>query len=255
MWYTYLATKVAESRFTSHLLIISGVLATTIIENNIVLVKRSGESHFLIFKEFIIRVNRNDRRKPKAEHLVNKNIPFKKMFIIDQNGEKIGTLTKVAALEKASNLGLDLVIISDNPKQPVAKILDYGKFKYQRKKRRKEVKANQTIIENKEIRITPMIGIHDLETKAKKAREFLLDGHRVKISLKFRGRELARKDLGYDKHKEFFKYVEDIARIDKEPKMNGRNFLDMYLSRDKSKKPKEDNNAENENKISSNKED
>lgn len=165
------------------------------------------------------------------------------MFIVDVNGEKLGVMSKRDALEEASKRGLDLVVISDNPQQPVAKILDYGKFKYERKKKRKEAKANQVVVENKEIRLTPMIGIHDLETKAKQARKFLLEGHRVKVSLKFRGRELARKELGFEKHKEFLTFVEDIARVDKEPEMNGNNFLDMYLSRDKNKQPKEGNNA------------
>lgn len=165
------------------------------------------------------------------------------MFIVDENGEKLGVMSKRDALEVAQQRHLDLVVISDNPQQPVAKILDYGKFKYERKKKRKEAKANQVVVENKEIRLTPMIGIHDLETKAKHARKFLLEGHRVKVSLKFRGRELARKELGYEKHKEFLKFVEDIARVDKEPEMNGNNFLDMYLSRDKNKQPKEGNNA------------
>ena len=162
------------------------------------------------------------------------------MFVLGPEGDKLGVMTKQGALAEASSRGLDLVIISDNPQQPVAKILDYGKFKYERKKKRKEAKAKQVVVENKEIRLTPMIGVHDLETKARKAREFLLEGHRVKVSLKFRGRELARKELGFEKHKEFLTYVEDIARVDKEPKMNGHNFLDMYLSRDKNKKPKEE---------------
>ena len=116
--------------------------------------------------------------------------------------------------------------------------MDYGKFKYLRKKKRKEAKIKQVIIENKEIRLTPMIGNNDLMVKAKKARSFLLEGHRVKVSLKFRGRELARKELGFEKHKEFFSYLEDIAKIDKQPLMNGRNFLDMHLSRDKTKTTK-----------------
>lgn len=144
------------------------------------------------------------------------------------------------AIAIAQSKGLDLVIISNNPKQPVGKILDYGKFKYERKKRRKEAKSRQHIIENKEVRLTPMIGDHDLHVKIRKAREFLTEGHRVKVSLKFKGRELARKELGYEKHKLFFSFVEDIAKIDKEPAMNGRNFLDMYLSKDKTKKPKKE---------------
>lgn len=203
-------------------------------------------------KEIIISTEvsttNNKNKKPKAEHLVNRDIPFRQMFIIGPDGEKLGVMTKVDAIAKAQLMGLDVVVISDDPKQPVAKILDYGKFKYERKKRRKEAKANQVVVENKEIRITPMIGIHDLETKAKQARKFLLEGHRVKVSLKFRGREMARQELGHEKHKLFLTYVEDIARVDKAPALTG-NFLDMYLSRDKAKQPKQEveQNAKDEN--------
>ena len=138
------------------------------------------------------------------------------------------------AVDKAKSAGFDLVIISDNPAQPVAKILDYGKFKYERQKKRKEAKANQVVTENKEIRLTPMIGDHDIQTKARKAREFLEKGDRVKVSLKFRGREMARQDLGHATLDKFFKQVEDIAKIEKPALLAGR-FLDMYLAKDKSK--------------------
>lgn len=202
---------------------------------------RSGESHFYFYKGVIIAISKKyDRKKPKADHLINKAIPFAKVFLLDEQGTKLGIKSKYEALKIAESKSLDLVVISNNPKQPVAKILDYGRFKYERKKRRKEAKSKQHIVENKEVRLTPMIGIHDLEVKAKKAREFLLEGHRVKVSLKFRGRELARKELGYEKHKVFLTYVEDIAKIDKKPAMNGNNFLDMYLSRDKTKKSQEE---------------
>ena len=156
------------------------------------------------------------------------------------------------ALQMASDQSLDLVIISNNPKQPVAKVLDYGKFKYNRKKKQKESKAKQTIINNREVRLTPMIGIHDLNVKSKKAREFLLAGDRVKVSLKFRGREMARKELGYDKLNEFFETLSDIAKIDKPATLNGGRFLDLHISRDKMKKQKEAPNAKdkNEDKVS-----
>lgn len=208
-----------------------------------------------IYKGVIIRrVNKHDRKKPRAEHLVNKAIPFKQFFLLSESGEKLGVKSKFDAINLANEKGLDVVVISNNNKQPVAKIMDYGKFKYDRKKKRKEVKAKQHITENKEVRITPMIGTHDLEVKVRKAREFITQGHRVKVSLKFRGRELGRKDLGYDKQKQFFSLVEDIAKIDKEPIMNGRNFLDMYISKDKNKKTKEVDDAKDENKVSSDKE-
>ncbi len=178
--------------------------------------------------------------------MVNQFIPFQKLFIISSDGEKLGMMTKVAAIEMAEAESLDLVVISNNPKQPVAKILDYGKFKYERKKKRKDAKANQSITNNREIRMTPMIGLHDLMTKSKKAREFILRGDRVKVSLKFRGREMARKQLGFDKLDEFYKTLEDIAEIQKPPTLNGGRFLDMYLQRDKKKKIKEAPNAKDE---------
>ncbi|NQZ28942.1 MAG: translation initiation factor IF-3 [Mycoplasmatales bacterium] len=170
--------------------------------------------------------------------MVNRDIPFPKVFVIGNDGEKLGVMPTRAAIEKAKEQGFDLVIISPNPKQPVAKILDYGKFKYERKKKRKEAKANQVVTNNREVRLTPMIGDHDLKVKAKKAKEFILAGDRVKVSLKFRGREMARQELGHETLKRFFAEVEDVAMITKQPQLNSR-FLDMYIQRDNKKKPKE----------------
>lgn len=128
---------------------------------------------------------------------------------------------------------MDLVLISINPK-PIAKILDYGKFKYNRKKKQKEEKIKQTRIENHQIRLTPLIGDHDIKVKAKKAREFVLNGDFVKVSLKFRGREFQRPELGYEALNKFYKELEDIASVAKEPSLNGK-FLDMFLQQDKKK--------------------
>ena len=148
------------------------------------------------------------------------------------------------AIKKANDLGNDLVIISQNSKPPVAKILNYGKFKYERNKKRKVAKAKQTIIKNREVRLTPMIGIADLEVKAKKARDFLENGDRVKISLKFRGREMLRKELGFNTLDLFFSKISDIAQIQVPKKMNGR-FLDMYVVKGKNnKKVKVDSDQE-----------
>ncbi|WKX02548.1 translation initiation factor IF-3 [Candidatus Mycoplasma mahonii] len=186
---------------------------------------------------------------------MNKFIPFPKVFVISSTGEKLGVMTKFEALALAESEGLDLVIISNNPKQPVAKILDYGKFKYKRKKKRKDAKAKQSVTNNREIRLTPMIGEHDLMTKSRKAREFIEKGDRVKISLKFRGREMARKNLGYDKLDEFYKTLEDTAMVEKKPTLSGGRFLDMYLQQDKRKKIKEAPNAKDEDQKRLDKED
>lgn len=155
------------------------------------------------------------------------------MFVIGPEGEQIGVLTKSQALQQAQEMRMDLVLISINPK-PIAKILDYGKYKYSRSKKQKEERAKQSKTESHQIRLTPFIGINDIKTKAKKAREFLLDGDLVKVSLKFRGREAQRPEFGYDTLMNFYKEVEDIAIIAKEPILNGK-FLDMFLQQDKKK--------------------
>ncbi|SJZ61071.1 translation initiation factor IF-3 [Mycoplasmopsis verecunda] len=129
---------------------------------------------------------------------------------------------------------MDLVLISVEPK-PICRILDYGKFKYDRKKKNKEIKEKQTVIQNREVRLTAMIADNDLNTKARKAREFLLKGDRIKVSLKLRGREIGRKDLGFNTLEKFFALLEDVAEKTTEPKLVNERFLDMNLQPNKQK--------------------
>ncbi|RMX35764.1 translation initiation factor IF-3 [Mycoplasmopsis fermentans] len=166
--------------------------------------------------------------------MINENIPFQKVFVIGANGEKVGVLSTREAIEMAKEQRLDLVLISVQPK-PIARILDYGKFKYERKKKQKAAKEKQTVIQNRQIRLTPLIGEHDLNVKARKAKEFLLDGDRIKVSLKFRGRESARPELGHKTLEKFYKAVEDLADIAKEAELVNDRFLDMYLQPNKIK--------------------
>ncbi|ADN68930.1 translation initiation factor IF-3 (plasmid) [Mesomycoplasma conjunctivae] len=173
-------------------------------------------------------------KKPTAEHMINENIPFQKVFVVGANGEKVGVLSTREAIEMAKEQRLDLVLISVQPK-PIARILDYGKFKYERKKKQKAAKEKQTVIQNRQIRLTPLIGEHDLNVKARKAKEFLLDGDRIKVSLKFRGRESARPELGHKTLEKFYKAVEDLADIAKEAELVNDRFLDMYLQPNKIK--------------------
>lgn len=176
-----------------------------------------------------------NQRKPKSEHVINKEIPYKKVFVLGPEGEKIGVLTKQEALAKAAELKMDLVLIAIEQNKPIARILDYGKFKYDKKKKQKAVKEKQSVTINREIRLTPLIGDHDLATKARKAREFILEGNRVKVSVKFRGRERARTELGEDILNRFFSMLEDVAKISKEPTLLNDRFLDMYIEKDKRK--------------------
>lgn len=160
---------------------------------------------------------------------VNREIRSKQILIIRDDGSKFGPLNKFEALKLAEDEGLDLmqVGIQDN-NVAIAKILDYGKYKYEQKRKQRENKKNQIKVENKEIRLTVGIGDHDLETKARKAREFLEAGDRLKISLKFKGREITYQDFGLETINKFFTKIEDIAKIEKEAKLNTR-FLDMYV--------------------------
>lgn len=173
-------------------------------------------------------------KKPSAEHYINSGIPFKQVFLIGKDGEKIGVKYTKDAIEIARIEKMDLVLIQVKPK-PIARILDYGKFKYDRKKKHKEQKEKQTSIQNREVRLTPMIGDNDLLTKSKKAREFLLKGDRIKVSLKLRGREIGRKDLGISTLQKFFASLEDVAEMTKEPKLVNDRFLDMNLQPNKQK--------------------
>lgn len=203
------------------------------------------------FKEKVIQQNSNINSKlPKVEHIVNERIPYNKVFVIDENGEKIGVMLKTEAIEKAKESNMDLVLIALDNNRPITRIMDYGKFKYDKKKKNKLNKEKQSQTTNREIRLTPLIGDHDLKTKAKKAREFILDNARVKVSVKFRGREKTRTELGTEILDKFFAMVEDVAKITKPAMMVNDKFLDMFIEKD-SKKVKSFNNSnkEDEDKI------
>ncbi|AWX43005.1 translation initiation factor IF-3 [Metamycoplasma cloacale] len=191
------------------------------------------------------KTGQNENKSPKSEHVVNNAIPFKKVFVIGPDGEKIGVLSKDEALDKAAEYNMDLVLIALENNKPIVRIMDYGKFKYDKKKKQKAVKEKQAVTLNREIRLTPLIGDHDLETKARKAREFILEGNRVKISVKFRGRERSRTDLGEEILNKFFTLVEDVAKISKEATLQNDRFLDMYIEKDKRKVEALKNNNDN----------
>ncbi|UUD36646.1 translation initiation factor IF-3 [Mycoplasmopsis citelli] len=174
------------------------------------------------------------QKRPTAEHYVDRDIPFKQVFLIGSSGEQLGVHYTVDAIDKAKDERKNLVLIATEPK-PIARILDYGKFKYDRKKKQKEIKEKQTNVQNREVRLTPFIGENDLMVKSRKAREFLLKGDRIKVSLKLRGREIGRKDLGFATLDKFFKTLEDISEITKEAKLVNDRFLDMNLQPNKQK--------------------
>jgi translation initiation factor IF-3 len=153
---------------------------------------------------------------------INDEIRSPRVLLIDENGEKQGEMPLSAALEAASEAGLDLVEVASGAIPPVVKILDYGKFKYQEQKKKNEARKNQKIVELKEIKLRPMIDTHDYEVKAKAMHRFFEEGDKVKVTLRFRGREMAHQHLGLELlHKVRLDFAE-IAKVEMEPRLEGK---------------------------------
>ncbi len=162
-------------------------------------------------------------------HEINEQIQDPQVRLIDDEGVQLGIVSAEEALRIATERGYDLVKIAPNSVPPVCRIMDYGKFRFEQTKKEKEAKKNQRVIEVKEIRMSPSIDTNDFNTKLKNAQKFLSDGDRVKVSVRFRGREMAHTEIGVDLLKEFAEKCAEIANLDKAPKLEGRN-MSMFLS-------------------------
>lgn len=163
------------------------------------------------------------------ELAINEGIKFKEVRVIDSDGSQLGILPIAKALDAAYAKDLDLVNISPNAQPPVCKIMDYGKYRFEQAKREKEAKKNQKTFEIKEIRLGLSIDTHDFETKGNHAIRFLKDGDKVKVSIRFRGRELGHPEIGYDTMERFAQYCAEVSVVEKAAKMEGRNML-MFLA-------------------------
>ena len=161
----------------------------------------------------------------KQELPINGQIKAKEVQLISDNGEKLGMLPIARALEIAEEKKLDLVLVSPNAQFPVCKIMNYGKYKFEQAKKEKEAKKKQKIQETKELRITPNIEEHDFGFKAKNAKKFIEDGNKVKITVRFRGRELNNVKMGENVLNDFAKELEDVAVVEKAPKLEGKNMF------------------------------
>ncbi|MEG2310625.1 MAG: translation initiation factor IF-3 [Clostridia bacterium] len=164
----------------------------------------------------------------KQDFLVNQAIKFAEVQVIGDDGEKLGSIPIKKAIDMAEEKGLDLVLVSPNESNPVCKMLDYSKYKFEMIKKAKEAKKNQKVVELKEVRLSPNIDVHDLEVKIKMANKFLALGDKVKVSMRFRGRELNFINQGKVIMKNFQDKLEG-SQIDKEAKMEGKS-LTMFLS-------------------------
>jgi len=162
---------------------------------------------------------------------INDEIRVPRVLLIDQNGEKQGEMPTASALEAAEEAGLDLVEIVPNANPPVCKILDYGKFKFQEQKKKNEARKRQKIVELKEIKLRPNIDIHDYEVKTKAMTRFFEEGDKVKVTLRFRGREMAHPELGMKLLVKVKTDFEEIAKVEYEPRMEGRQMIMILAPR------------------------
>jgi translation initiation factor IF-3 len=160
---------------------------------------------------------------------LNYQIASQTLRLLDEEGKQIGVVSKIEALQKAKELGIDVVEIAPNAKPPVAKLIDFKKFKYQEAKKDRESKKSQKNVGVKEIRLRPFIGQHDFDTRVAKAKDFLEEGNQVKVTVFFRGREITRKEFGFNVVKRFLESSEPV-KVVREPHMEGRNLVAMMIA-------------------------
>ena len=161
----------------------------------------------------------------KDERPINEMIEAAEVRLIGADGEQIGVVTRDDALDRAANIGLDLVIVADNADPPVCKIMDYGKFKYEEQKKKNEARKKQKTIDVKEIKLRPNIDSHDYDVKMRSMVKFLGEGDKVKVTMRFRGREMAHQNLGLDVLHRVRDDLEEMSKIEQFPKMEGRQMV------------------------------
>lgn len=179
-------------------------------------------SAFLIFLKGCLFISTKELQ-------INEEIRDKEIRVITDDGEQLGIMSSKDALKEAEKRSLDLVKIAPNAQPPVCKIMDYGKYRFDKAKKEKEAKKNQKVIETKEIRLSVNIDTHDFDTKVNHALKFLKSGNKVKVSIRFRGREMAHAHLGNGIMERFAEAVSELGSVDKPAKLEGRQML-MFLS-------------------------
>ena len=160
---------------------------------------------------------------------INEDIKDKEIRLIGEDGSQLGIMSSTEAFQVAVEKELDLVKIAPGSNPPVCKIMDYGKYRFEQAKREKEARRNQHIVEVKEIRMSPSIGINDFNVKLKNGQKFLKEGDRLKVTVRFRGREMAHTNIGEDLLKKFADECTELGTVDKNPKLEGRHMA-MFLS-------------------------
>ena len=180
---------------------------------------------FLFFKRKLYGGGSINKQKKGAEELVNDTIRCKEMLVITDSGEKLGVLARAKALQEAENRGLDLVLVSPDANPPVAKMMDYSRFRFEQQKKLKEMKKKQKVVVVQEIQLSPTIEKHDFETKSRKAKTILEKGNKVKISLRFFGRMIVHQDLGKEVIDRFVESLADVSTVESPVKLDGRTLF------------------------------
>ena len=164
-----------------------------------------------------------------SEVMINEQIRDKEVRVISESGEQLGVMTSKEAMKLAEEAGVDLIKIAPTAKPPVCKIMDFGKYRYEQTRKEKEAKKKQRVIEIKEVRLSPNIDKNDLNTKVNMARKFISKGDKVKVTLRFKGRELAHVNTSKAILDEFAELLSDVAVVDKPAKFEGRSMI-MFLA-------------------------
>ena len=188
-------------------------------------------ARFLVIKEDKLINNYPQGQRPNKQNqdLINERVRFPEVLLIGTNGEQLGRMSSKEAYQQAVQADLDLVCVAPNANPPVCKLLNYGKYRYEQQKKAKENRKNQHIVEVKEIQLTPQIGQHDVDTKAKAARRFLEEGNKVKVGVRYRGRQLSHAEIGEEVMEKFIASLEDVASVEKAPFMEGK-WLNAVLA-------------------------
>ena len=166
-----------------------------------------------------------NKQKKGTEDLVNDAIRCKEMLVITDKGEKLGVLPRAKALAEAEDSGLDLVLVSPDSNPPVAKLMDYSRFRFEQQKKLKEMRKNQKVVVVQEIQLSPTIEKHDFETKARKAQTILEKGNKVKISLRFKGRMIVHQDLGKEMIERFVERLAECSTLESPIRLEGRTLF------------------------------
>ncbi|MEF9895399.1 MAG: translation initiation factor IF-3 [Clostridia bacterium] len=165
--------------------------------------------------------------------MINEEIRDREVRLIDQNGEQLGVVLLKQAMDMAEEKQLDLVKIAPQARPPVCKFMDYGKYRFEQSKREREIRKNQKIITIKEVRLSATIEDHDVDVKFKNAVKFLQDGDKVKVTIRFRGRQITHSEIGLEVMKDFAERIKEVGIVERRPLIEGRNMTMIVAPKDK----------------------